>query len=74
MKWVKKEDNQRIPIKSWCDPIEDGALRQAIDLSMHPVAFKHIALMPDCHQGYGMPIGGVMACDRAVIPNAVGVN
>jgi tRNA-splicing ligase RtcB len=30
--------------------------------------------MPDCHQGYGMPIGGVIACEKAVIPNAVGVD
>jgi len=30
--------------------------------------------MPDCHVGYGMPIGGVIACDNAVIPNAVGVD
>lgn len=74
MKWVKNEKNQRVPIKSWCDPIEDGALQQAIDLSKLPIAFRHIALMPDCHQGYGMPIGGVMACGRAIIPNAVGVD
>jgi tRNA-splicing ligase RtcB len=30
--------------------------------------------MPDCHQGYGMPIGGVLATQRVVIPNAVGVD
>jgi len=36
--------------------------------------FHHIALMPDCHVGYGMPIGGVIACEGAVIPNAVGVD
>lgn len=30
--------------------------------------------MPDCHIGYGMPIGGVIACEHAVIPNAVGVD
>ena len=74
MKWAKKEEGQKVPIKSWCDPIEDGALQQAIDLSKLPIAFRHIALMPDCHQGYGMPIGGVMACNMAVVPNAVGVD
>ncbi len=30
--------------------------------------------MPDCHVGYGMPIGGVVACEDAIIPNAVGVD
>jgi len=29
MKWVKKDEGQRIPIKSWCDPIDDNALAQA---------------------------------------------
>ena len=47
---------------------------QAMNLTKHPVVLKHVALMPDCHQGYGMPIGGVIACKDAVIPNAVGVD
>jgi len=32
------------------------------------------ALMPDAHLGYGLPIGGVLACENAVIPYAVGVD
>ena len=32
------------------------------------------ALMPDAHLGYGLPIGGVLACDNAVIPYGVGVD
>ena len=32
------------------------------------------ALMPDAHLGYGLPIGGVLACDSAVVPYAVGVD
>jgi len=74
MEWIKKGSNQKIPIKSWCKDVEDGAMLQAINLSNHPVLFKHVALMPDCHQGYGMPIGGVIACNHAIIPNAVGVD
>ncbi len=73
MKWIK-EDNVKIPIKSWCHPLEDGALEQAINLANHPVMFSHVALMPDAHVGYGMPIGGVIACDNVVVPNAVGVD
>ena len=64
--------NQKIPIKMWLTDIEEGAMEQAKNLSNLPFAFKHVALMPDCHQGYEMPIGGVMACDRVVVPNAVG--
>ncbi len=74
MEWIKDEDNFKVPVKSWCQDIEDGAMAQAADLARHPVVFRHVALMPDCHQGYGMPIGGVIACTNAVIPNAVGVD
>ncbi len=74
MKWVKKDEGQRIPIKSWCDPIDDNALAQARNLARHPATVRHVALMPDCHQGYGMPIGGVVACKDVIIPNAVGVD
>lgn len=64
----------RIPVKMWLDQIEDSALDQAVNLSNLPFAFKHIALMPDAHSGYGMPIGGVLATHGVVIPNAVGVD
>ena len=66
--------SERKPIKMWLDSVEDGALEQAKNLANLPFVFKHIALMPDCHQGYGMPIGGVMATENVVIPNAVGVD
>lgn len=38
-----------------------------------PVAIAG-ALMPDAHQGYGLPIGGVLATENAVIPYGVGVD
>lgn len=66
--------SERLPIKMWLDEVEDGALEQTRNLANLPFAFKHIAIMPDCHQGYGMPIGGVLATKRVVIPNAVGVD
>lgn len=74
MKWVKKDNTMKLPVKSWCINVEPGALDQAVDLSNHPAVINHVALMPDCHQGYGMPIGGVIICKNAVIPNAVGVD
>ena len=65
---------ERIPIKLWLDDIEDGALKQVKNLANLPFAFKWISVMPDSHQGYGMPIGGVMATEDVIIPNAVGVD
>lgn len=73
MFWEKIE-NTRLPIKSWCEAIEDSAMKQAINLANHTEVFKHVAIMPDCHTGYGMPIGGVIACENSIIPNAVGVD
>ncbi len=71
---VRKIDTEKIPIKLWLEDIEEGALQQAKDLANLEIAFKHIAIMPDSHQGYGMPIGGVLATKDAIIPNAVGVD
>jgi tRNA-splicing ligase RtcB (3'-phosphate/5'-hydroxy nucleic acid ligase) len=65
---------ERIPIKLWLDDIEDGALNQAKNMAHLPFAFKHIAIMPDSHEGYGMPIGGVLATKGVIVPNAVGVD
>lgn len=70
-KTVKTEKH---PIKLWLDDIESGALEQARNLANLPFVFRHVAIMPDAHQGYGMPIGGVMAAEGTVIPNAVGVD
>lgn len=65
---------EKKPIKLWLDDIEEGALTQAKNLANLPFTFKHIAIMPDAHLGYGMPIGGVLATEDVVIPNAVGVD
>lgn len=74
MQWTHFASGQRIPIKSWCESVEPGALAQAINLASHPVIERHVALMPDCHVGYGMPIGGVIAARNAILPSAVGVD
>ena len=65
---------EKIPIKMWLDELEDGAVAQACNLANLPFAFRHICLMPDTHQGYGMPIGGVLAAKNVIVPNAVGVD
>ena len=68
------ENGWAMPVKSWCENCEEGAVKQAANLAQHPALFHHVALMPDAHLGYGMPIGGVVAADNAVIPAAVGVD
>lgn len=72
MKYIK-EDGALI-IKSWCDEPEDGAIEQAKHLAKLPFAFRQVCLMPDTHQGYGMPIGGVLATKDVIVPNAIGVD
>jgi len=72
MKKVISEEKK--PIKMWLDIIEDSALQQVRNLANLPFAFRHIAIMPDAHSGYGMPIGGVLATNKVIVPNAVGVD
>jgi len=61
------------PCRVYGEDLEPGALRQMENACRLPVAVAG-ALMPDAHQGYGLPIGGVLATDGAVIPYAVGVD
>lgn len=53
--------------------IEEGALHQMYQAAKLPVSVAG-ALMPDAHSGYGLPIGGVLATENAVIPYGVGVD
>ena len=71
---IKTITTEKLPIKLWLDDIEDGALQQAKNLANLPFVFNRISIMPDAHQGYGMPVGGVMAARGVVVPNAVGVD
>jgi tRNA-splicing ligase RtcB len=53
--------------------IDEQAKYQLYDALKLPIAVQG-ALMPDAHVGYGLPIGGVLATDNAVIPYGVGVD
>jgi len=70
----KRIESEKIPLLLWLDDLDPDALQQARNLANLPFAFHHVAIMPDAHVGYGMPIGGVLATRGAVIPNAVGVD
>lgn len=53
--------------------IEEGAMHQMYQAAKLPISVAG-ALMPDAHSGYGLPIGGVLATENAVIPYGVGVD
>jgi tRNA-splicing ligase RtcB len=53
--------------------IGQGAMHQMYTAAKLPVAVAG-ALMPDAHYGYGLPIGGVLATEKGVIPYGVGVD
>jgi tRNA-splicing ligase RtcB len=62
-----------ISYRTWGSEIDEAShaqMRQACSVPMAAGA----ALMPDAHVGYGLPIGGVLALEGAVIPYAVGVD
>lgn len=74
---IYDKTRQRVPIKVWLeseDQLEEQCLQQALNLSNLPFVYKWVALMPDTHSGYGMPIGGVIGTIDTIIPNAVGVD
>ncbi len=64
----------RVPIVTWATDLDHVALEQATNVSNLAIALDHVALMPDAHAGYGMPIGGVLFADAAVVPFAIGVD
>jgi tRNA-splicing ligase RtcB (3'-phosphate/5'-hydroxy nucleic acid ligase) len=57
----------------WGEGLEEEAVNQMEKACLLPVSVAG-ALMPDAHVGYGLPIGGVLATENAVIPYAVGVD
>lgn len=65
--------DQPAPWRQWGTGLEPGALQQMANSCALPIAVAG-ALMPDAHVGYGLPIGGVLATEHAVIPYAVGVD
>src|SRR6266496_695761 len=62
-----------VKYRQWGEGLEHEAVMQMEKACLLPVSVAG-ALMPDAHVGYGLPIGGVLAMDNAVIPYAVGVD
>jgi tRNA-splicing ligase RtcB len=82
---IPPEETGGLPVKCWTkeiDPesgkpvlnLEEGAVRQVSEAARLPCAFHHVALMPDAHTGFGVPVGCVLPLKNAISPNAVGVD
>ena len=62
-----------ISYRTWGDLIDKASHAQMRNACHLPMA-RGAALMPDAHVGYGLPIGGVLALENAVVPYGVGVD
>ncbi len=76
-----KNKSMNVPLRIFAnkkildDMKKDKAIQQGIDMAKLPSVFSHISIMPDGHQGYGFPIGGVAAFDYEegiILPGGVG--
>lgn len=70
-------EGRQAPRQAWSwlpkEEIEPDTLTQISNLTALPCV-EHVAVMPDVHKGYGMPIGCVLGTKNAVVPYAVGVD
>lgn len=63
-----------LPYRVWGEDLIEPGARAQMDVAMRLPITREGALMPDAHVGYGLPIGGVLATENAVIPYGVGVD
>lgn len=66
--------DEPLAFKTYGGKFIDSLAKQQMELAMRLPITIGGALMPDAHAGYGLPIGGVLAVENAVIPYAVGVD
>ena len=73
--------DMRVPVKLFATRemleqiINDKSLDQAVNAATLPGLVGHVIVMPDMHQGYGFPIGGVAATEYphgVISPGAIG--
>ncbi len=67
------QKDSTIEYAQWGNDLDAGSRSQMENACRLPMAVS-AALMPDAHSGYGLPIGGVLALEGAVVPYAVGVD
>ncbi len=73
--------DMRVPVRLFAtqkmleDIMDDKSLEQAVNAATLPGLVGHVVVMPDMHQGYGFPIGGVAATrypEGVISPGAIG--
>ena len=73
--------DMRVPVRIFVtqdlleQAMRDKSLEQAVNAATLPGLVGHVTVMPDMHQGYGFPIGGVAATrypDGVISPGAIG--
>lgn len=73
--------DMRVPVRIFATQklleavMDDKSLEQAVNAATLPGLVGHVLVMPDMHQGYGFPIGGVAATrfpDGVISPGAIG--
>ena len=73
-----KPDGAKVHVKLWAEEDlyreDEKLIEQVEDASKFEFAYHHLAIMPDCHVGYALPIGGVLATEDVVLPYCVGVD
>jgi len=78
---VEKEDGMNVPVHLYASESiaenmqKDRTLSQAVNAAKLPSIVKHMLVMPDGHEGYGFPVGGVAAFDAEngiISPGAIG--
>ena len=71
----------RVPARIFADEAlfakiaQDRSLEQLINVATLPGVDSHVMVMPDAHEGYGFPVGGVAALrveDGVISPGGVG--
>jgi tRNA-splicing ligase RtcB len=74
-------EDMRVPVRVFADDrmleaaLSDRSIQQAVNASTLPGLVSHVSVMPDVHQGYGFPIGGVAATrlpDGVISPGGIG--
>lgn len=70
---MTKTRDKPVPWRQWGTEIDANSIKQMENACRLSISVRG-ALMPDAHVGYGLPIGGVLATQNAVIPYAVGVD
>jgi len=78
---ISYRQDMRVPVRLFStrrmleEAMRDKSLDQAVNAATLPGLVGHVIVMPDMHQGYGFPIGGVAATrlpDGVISPGAIG--